>query len=148
MTTGTKTRPETGYTETRNRSFNRQEFLSDVITTAFEGGIGYWAQAGEYKWWSPTLDGGTAEHLYGQPNAYGVIWDGDSELWYTIDVDKVASAIKRIVDRDVPDSEVHLAEGYRDLVRIADAENDAGEIDADAADWIVQVACFGEVVYG
>ena len=39
--TGTITQPETGYTETRKRSDKRQEFLSDVIITAFEGGIGY-----------------------------------------------------------------------------------------------------------
>ena len=60
-------------------------------------------------------------------------------------MDKVAAAIKRIIDGDI-DGGLH--ESIRKTIEFANTHNDAGEIDAGDADCIVQVACFGEVVYG
>lgn len=36
----------------------RQEALTDLFTTALEGGIGYWSFAAEYKWDAPYEDRG------------------------------------------------------------------------------------------
>lgn len=34
---------------------DRAQFLADIITTALEGGIGYWATATHYEWHDPDL---------------------------------------------------------------------------------------------
>ena len=40
-----------------------------------------------------------------------------------------------------------LAEGYRKKMVAAYHEKEAGDIDAFLADWLIQLALFGEVVY-
>ena len=128
------------------RSAEECEFLADIVICALEGGIGYWAQARTYKWWSPTLDGGTAEHVDGMSNAYAVIRvmdDDESNEWLAIDLDLIALGMKRM-----------LAPGFRirdDIasnVFLARKNCDAGEIDAEIADCIVQTGLFGEVEFG
>jgi hypothetical protein len=131
---------------TRRRTPERSEFLSDVVTTALEGGIGYWSEASVYKWWSPTLDGGTAEHHDGLGNAYAVIdevGDGDRDrVEHLINLDVVATGIRRIVAGDV----VH--EDMTKTIREADRDNDASLLDAADCDAIVQVGLLAEVRYG
>jgi hypothetical protein len=39
-------------------------------------------------------------------------------------------------------------ESYVDMLRKADRHNDAGDIDAEIADLIVQAAVLGDIVYG
>jgi hypothetical protein len=135
---------------TRTRTPERQEFFADIITTALEGGVGYWSQASEYRWFSPTLSGGTATPgPNGTANAYATLHETDTddgELGppLTVTVDDIARAFG-ILRRGTP-------EGWnaRDVARMlaAYAETDAGEIDAGDADCIVQVATLGTVVYG
>lgn len=139
------------------------EFLSDIIVTAVEGGIGYWSQTEQYQYVDCDNEDGhdplhvvvgepRSTHTY-NPNCYqtrATIIDavataelepsGCFEVKYDITLDKIAEAIQKIAQWE--------AEGLgwkqtMDAVRIGDA----GMIDAGDADNIVQVACFGDVVY-
>lgn len=169
----------------RERTPERAQFLADIITTAVEGGIGYWSTVSVYRWWAPDLDGGTALHHDGQANAYAVVHAEDDELpiaclnnvdghWYVVTygaapyqihapdcrtcgipedgrlvtVDTVARALGVLRKGPV----TGLSETLRaDIVAQDRANGEADghqDIDAGLADCIVQVALFGEVVYG
>jgi hypothetical protein len=152
----------------RARSPQRAEFLAGIITTALEGGIGYWAAAEEYRWFDPDLSGGTAEPGPGGTcTAYAVLvpnqGEAGSEDWpvtddgprFTLTLDEVARALGLIRAGGVPGlSDTGM---IRRMVMVCDRYNGqdvdgaafwAGDIDADVADAIVQVAVFGDVVYG
>lgn len=129
------------------RSAERAQFLTDVIITAAEGGIQYWAVILSYKWHLPNLPGGT-----GEPGPDGTAAaslrlrpDEEDADVHTVKLSDVAHALNVIADLSRP-----LYLHSTDRTRIAEAarENDGGKIDADDADVIVQVAAFGNVVYG
>lgn len=150
-------------TRTRKRSAERQEFLADIITTAVEGGINYWSQVSDYRWQSPSLgyshpqrfpEGSTPERA----DASVTVWDyecdegrEDNPPRYDITVESIASALAKFRAPDAATT-LHLAERNVAIVRENDRTNGEPEttqdVDADVADWIVQVACFGEVIYG
>lgn len=114
------------------------ENVDDVMMTAAYGGITYWATQPTSADFARAKDG---EH---------VIREDDSEdaTAFYLTSDKIRQAIVEIAEGQ------HTNDTIRDYVRSAfdnwTAEDgiDCGDIDADAADCIVQVACFGEVVYG
>jgi len=112
------------------RSPERIEFLSDIITAAIEGGIGYWSECVSYSWQdSPP----TAVINEIEPH------DEDlGELFITIDT--IAHGLS-VMKQKYP-------EFYKVGMRDADLENDAGEIDATLADDIVQCGLFEELIYG
>ena len=126
----------------------RRDFLAGIITTAVEGGIGYWSLAQDYRWFFPTIDGGTAvpgengtanAHVTLHPNV-----DEESDFEpVTITVEKIEEALGKIRRE-----QVQLNGTLRRLIYRGDATNEGGDIDAGAADAIVQIAAFGEVVYG
>jgi hypothetical protein len=129
----------------------RAEFLNDIITTALEGGIGYWSQASQYQWIDDydgrvhvvvgdEIPGGNATAIVHRLN------DDESdyvEEGLLIDQACVRRGLRRILDGDAP-----VGERYREGIRDANRANDASLIDADDADVIVQAGLFGEVVYG
>lgn len=144
----------------RPRSPQRQTFLTDIIITAVEGGINYWAAVEGYRWYQPDLEGGTADPgPDGTANAYAVVLpnsstEEDCDWWpllpdgrrgMRIDADVIASALGKIRKGGV--KEWGDESRSRRLVLAADRGNDAGELDANLADNIVQVALFGELVY-
>lgn len=101
---------------------------SEILTTAIEGGIGYWAAIADYRrdgegyWLSAKL----------------VDANGDDEAAefgpVTVTAGDCSKAARRVLTL-YPDSR-------------AAAAIKAGDIDGEAADLIVQVAAFGEGVYG
>lgn len=114
----------------------REEFLDDVTITAIEGGISYWSTCHSYKW----MD---------QPEVVAVIqeWDeyedkaiGDR---ITVNRDLIRKGIKAIMD-----GEAGVSDRMTKIIAGANATNDGCDIDADAADVIIQAAVFGEIVYG
>lgn len=113
----------------------RDEFLDDVVITAVEGGIGYWSICHSYKWAN-------------QPKVTAVIQETD-ELGIgfgpkiTLDRKMVSEGIKAILS-----GETNVGDYLIKMVAAANATNDGGEIDSDGADAIVQVACFGNLIYG
>lgn len=125
------------------RTKEREEFLAEVITSAVEGGTGYWAQVSQYQY---THNGEL--HVYCGEKVEGEIAsatlvDMEDEKEYTIRVDDIARGIGRIRHEDAK-----INSTIRKSIMHADIDNDAGEIDADGADCIVQFAVFSELVYG
>lgn len=135
------------------RSAEREQFLADIITGAIEGGTGYWAKVYRYKWVDlPPAEvnalivteedcEASDEWIAAHPGSSNKDWL--SEHGKLINCDLIARGIGRIVRR-----EVGVNSTIRGYILYGNAENDAGEIDADAADVIVQAGLFGELVYG
>ena len=114
----------------------RRDFLSLCLTTAVEGGIGYWAELKDYRW-NETDEGDFTD---------ASVYVRDDEMvrgWTKVDLMTISQGIARIRA-----GKVQINRRIGADVVISDNENDAGEIDSTAADCIVQAALFGELVYG
>lgn len=123
----------------------REEFLADIITTAVEGGIGYWSVCTQYQWVDRDL---RLRVVVGRPvqgeDTRATIEDmEDDNREYHITPSVIEIGIRRIVGQH---TNVGLA--LYKAARIADLTDDAGEFDADDCDCIVQVGLFGEIRYG
>jgi hypothetical protein len=115
------------------RNFTDQECW-DLLTTAVEGGIGYW---------SVVVDSERAPDL-------SWVWvdlkieDYESEeddTVYRVDADKIRAAFTEIYAKQSIRSDL--------LDQMSEAIGDEmGAVDADVADCVVQWACFGGLVYG
>jgi hypothetical protein len=147
------------------RSAEREQFLADIITAAVEGGTGYWAQCARYKWEGLDAkdvhavllaeDDDDAREKRREAGAKKRAETGDGRL--TVDealaiegggalllnIDAVARGIGRITR-----GEIQINASLKKLIAEASRENDAGDIDADAADAIAQAALLGELTYG
>lgn len=117
----------------------RDEFLRDVFVTACEGGINYWAFVQEYSW--SDLD-----------RYYARILDAEDE--YVVNralINRGLRRIHRAAERppvegkrtSVPYLSHSTARRISQMLRV----RDAGELDADDADVVVQVGLFNEVRY-
>jgi hypothetical protein len=121
--------------ETQTKT-EREDFLDCVTITAIEGGIGYWSVCHSYKWKD-------------QPEVTAVIqeWDEweDKAIGDKITVDRalIRKGIKQVLS-----GEADVAASMVKIIAGANATNDGGDIDADAADVIVQAAIFGTLTYG
>lgn len=120
------------------RSDERKEFLADILSAAVEGGIGYWAQVRDYTWGTDL-----GLHSLEGPGAFATVQIKVKGGWKKVNADTIATGIIAIKG---PDFQVN--HDLRGTILAADAENDATELDAEAADAIVQAALFGELVYG
>lgn len=116
------------------------DFLMDVMTTMVESGgqcLWYWYDFELVDVHRREGDLAVMEFTYRceNPNEDGV-------LTGTITPLKVAKAIETVLGQEMVNSTIceYIIRGVKD--------NDAGDIDADAADCIAQVIAFGEVVYG
>lgn len=121
--------------------FFTDDNLDDLETTAWYGGINYWASADEHA----AITMHEPFHILDRED------DGDLDgcTVHTITRAALVNAFVDIVNGDVP-----LAQYIRDYFhhawdqRTPDDGIEMGEIDSDAADVWVQVALFGKVVYG
>lgn len=123
-------------------SAERQDFLSAIIITAVEGGINYWAAVEDYSHTTP---------------AQALVYDQEEGIGMVLNVPAVDIALEKILTgADHGDFVKYFPKRYVEPLRIANLINDtcpddidgAEDIDADFADAIVQVALFGEVIYG
>lgn len=132
------------------RSDDWTQFLGDILTAAIEGGTGYWAQVSQYQWRD---DDGSIHCCVGErvpdAGARATIHElkedesGYREEGLTIDARVITRGIRLIITDEVgvrSDLKRWIDEGFR--------ECDAGMIDADCADVIVQAGLFDEVRYG
>ncbi len=117
------------------------EIAAGILTTAAEGGIGYWAdyevtrfEDGPHKGWVKEI------HTFTDAEEGGAF---DNAKRSKVNEAGIYMAIKRILDGDV-----EIASYNKEAIINAIMEKDAGCIDADAADVLVQVALFGEIVFG
>ena len=117
----------------QDRSRERVDFLASVLVTAIEGGINYWANVRKYK--VASVDGNLTY-------AYAEVRDIGERDYSPVTLDTIALGIARIRN-----GEPSIAPGFLDEVREADEENDASNMDSEAADIILQVGLFNELVY-
>lgn len=113
----------------------KQRDASDVCVTAIEGGINYWAHGCAYLKRRPmSLQNNNLEEFV--KNIKGIEFiESEGEKKFSISCAQIVKAAQRIVDENLTNA----------AIRRYIVEDD---IDADAADCIVQVAAFGKLVYG
>lgn len=119
-----------------NRSPERAQFLADILCTFAEGGI-------QMVGW--VLEANTHNDASGIPEYDSVkVQYFDEEEIHTVDLDTIAKAFGIMRKGEVKylheTSRARLLADYREL--------EAGDIDAVDATNLVEIALFGEVVYG
>ena len=112
----------------------RDEFINDIAETALYGGIGYWAQASKVGEWGNREQCRIVEfdEDTGAPQGGG---------WNLLRAIRSGLAI-------AAEPSVSMNPTIRRDIVMSNRANDGGGIDADAADVIVQLGCFGRIVYG
>tara|TARA_R100001594_G_scaffold42658_1_gene74803 strand:+ start:1472 stop:1831 length:360 start_codon:yes stop_codon:yes gene_type:complete len=95
-------------------------------------GIGYWAMAG-------AIDNTGEDGAY---KSYLVIDSDDDETSYSLTREKVEQAALDLFVK------APLNDYYMSAIRRLVAEGDSSDVGSDIADAIIQMACFGEVIYG
>lgn len=111
------------------------EFCRDVRCTAYEGGCNYWAEAQNIQ------RNADLEYLSYELRAFDMLGK-----WKLIDDLAIRSACHRILTEKLTGSGavVQISAAFA----ASNPDGDAGQIDAEAADCIMQIACFGELVFG
>ena len=121
------------------KSLERKEFLFDVFTTALEGAIGYWAYSETYHW----QNNGVAD----LDNFSSIVIDAEEEEAFervAINQAVIAKGINLILN----DENFEINDGLKSAILEANRKNDAGLIDGNCADCIVQAGLFGSIVFG
>lgn len=116
----------------------KPEFLSDVLITAFDGNYGgcwYWAKPADSDWLKS--DDGTWLSCWVKEKEP----DEDSDITYLVNHTSVTLGMQRLLDRATS------GDSHAMWVQAILAQ-DAGDLDADACDVIIQYAVFDEVKYG
>lgn len=117
-----------------------EEFLSDILIGAFDGGCGacwYWAQPYRKEGDAFTVDGEIWRSVKIVEKEAAT---GDKRKWCVMDHERLIRGIKKLFEPGVLPK--------RDDVRNAIVQSDGGMLDAEGFDIIVQLALFGELVYG
>jgi hypothetical protein len=158
------------------RNPERLRLLRDIMITFYEGGGTYWAQArnverenqgaGLPQRGEPGHDGREPlDYISMDIRSMDEHAEGDTfdtEKWTRLDVDVVARGLRRIVaSRDKgapcnaygsPEWRQRVACGVRDDIWhacvVADRNPEEADIDADAADCIVQAGLYGHIIFG
>ena len=112
------------------------ENLTDILVCAFEGGINYWCgqvivKDGDYK---------------GANCAASSIAKGSTLI--LVDAEEIEDDAEINKEKMLKAIEKYINENGTGIVDLDSKELDCGQIDAEVADCIVQLAAFGEVVYG
>lgn len=118
-------------------STQREDFLADVLHTALSGDTQTWAVVKAYD--NPRVGYDETQALIEDK-----VFPGEEEE-YEVDIETIRSGISRILHSR--DGHVFPA-SLSHRLRKANQRNDAGEIDAELADVILQVGLFWEVQYG
>lgn len=118
---------------------------ADILCNAFEGGqcgIGYWACADDVEHGS---EDPLNELYYKSISIFDAECDEpeESEWRHKVDYDAIRRGLQLVLS-----PEFKVNDTIRGYVQAGVVNNDAGNIDAEAADVIVQAACFGKLVYG
>lgn len=127
-----------------------EDFLSDVLVTAFDGNYGgcwYWARPADVENWLTTEKDVLDDTVIWKQVFIEDKEDEDSELW-RVSHNVVAKGIKRILNGNVKCHDLIAADIFNAVIFNAVATRDAGGIDAEAADCIVQAGLFSDIVYG
>lgn len=127
-----------------SKTEERKQFIFDVFVTALEGGIGYWANVSKYCF-SKNTDCGIKEDLDG---FYAKVSDCEGDEIFpdnsVINHEVIVKGINKIAKYN----DLKISNSIRERIKEANRLNDAGIIDANDADCIVQVGLLGELVFG
>ncbi|MFF7800224.1 hypothetical protein [Streptomyces olivaceus] len=131
------------------KKYVTDQIAQDIIDTASYGGITYWAMGPTRKEFAGLPEGKTWTIVEGvDDRAFG----GDREVdeVFYLNADDVREAYRKLLalDQQYAGREIH---GYivQSWIDRDDKEGiDTSHIDADAADALVQIACFDELRYG
>ena len=121
------------------------EDIEDIVVTAIEGGIGYWAcldNSGE-RWIDTPKDESyaeTATKILLEGDGVTFLDDEDHDTSWVLTLEKLMKGIEMYLNSD---RGLGCLDGSNVSVVI-----DTCQIDAEAADMIVQYALFGELIYG
>ena len=111
----------------------QESLLSDILCTALEGGINYWCSLTEI-----TRDEAHIDYLSAKA------WDAEDDSFLgCITHETIVKGINLVLDEDTK-----VSSAVRSSVEKAVLEDDAGYIDVEGADCIVQLGLFGEITYG
>jgi hypothetical protein len=116
-----------------------QESLDSIIEQAGYG-IGYWAESAE-------VDSDAKTYTVYEQEAQ----DDDNKGVYTIPFDKLHETYWRIVAGEYSMAyrvRKYFLDAALDGAANEEEDIDAGHIDSEAADVLIQIAAFGEIVYG
>lgn len=146
---------------------DREQFLTDILCTAVEGGIGDWSETflSTYDWDCPVVNRGVTLLIEGldaddfrvplldsseylQPE-----YVDDNHHVVRVTLDTIRKGVS-LIDRKEP--EIEINDDYMRIVKNASHRNDTcpdnmhspGDIDADVASCIVQAGLFGKIVFG
>jgi hypothetical protein len=112
-----------------------EEFLALVLTTALEGGVGYWLQCGY-------IHRDDKHHIIQVDGLYDAETDEDFDQ-PSLDLGDVYLGIKNILEGNI------VWERFKSrLLRAVTEKDGICSLDVEDCDTIVQVALFGEVIYG
>lgn len=116
-----------------------QSSLEDVLTTAVEGGINYWAE------------GEDCQRRDDLRVASVVVWDAeDPQDHFTIDAVAMLTGVRLLHEAIMSGDDVHPESeiGAQFLRHLFSEDEGIEYVDAVVADAIVQYACFGELRFG
>ena len=118
------------------------EDIDDIMVSALEGGINYWCRKAEVK------GDYLGEYASDQISRGGelVLYDTEENKSYTLSKEMFIEGLKKYIaagNTDCIDRETNGIGVYTGKLNI-----DPCNIDAGAADCIIQYALFGDVVYG
>lgn len=111
--------------------------IQDIVDTAEYGGITYWADSSTEEQWAKAPEG-----------TIGIVIEQETGEVKEFTADQIRKAVVEIAEGKHTNDTIkgYVVAAFEDWT--ADDGIDCGHIDADAADAIIQVACFGSVVYG
>lgn len=114
----------------------------DLITTAVEGGINYWAQVSGYQWDGVPVQVTVHEIEPSEDQKEAVVCKVTTVEMVQAIGDLVAGRVKAF-------SSMGYGQTFRDrLIAWMTGNEDDFDFDANDADAMMQIACLGEVVYG
>jgi hypothetical protein len=125
----------------------RHTFLADILVNAVEGGINYWAETKNYHWSKRDEDGEIsseyADDVYVDIREKDYATEKEETPWFRVKAESLERGIEKIKD---PNFQINPQIAKQ--VLYSDHFSDAGDIDTEIADVIVQATMFGEIVYG
>ena len=125
------------------RSPERTQFLVDVLTTAIEGGIGYWAEVTHFEDQTGTEPEGEYLGPFQHADCYAAtVRDYETGDEHSVTLDTIARGANRLAATSIDND---LVNDFRDANR---TNGDRGDIDATNADMALQMGIFGDVIYG
>lgn len=113
------------------RSEERKQFLEDILVGIVEDyGYNQWREIDEFS--------------YGEGRAVIIeVDDGNMQEFYAVTLDILSHGLGKLLR-----NEIKMNTRLLNTIKESNRDNDAGNIDAELADIILQAALFGEIVYG